>query len=156
MVRSSLSVRYFALAPPPSRPPSPCPVRSPCDTRAYVHANSPACVRGACACGTPVCTRGYKACHVPAGVLPPGVRSSGPNQPASPDRPIRRPLRLRSLADWPRYFPRLSLFPFDLDIAITPGTRQRDHCARVAKEKSDFISGVACCRNRTVNSLTLG
>jgi len=34
----------------------------------------------------PVCTRGYKACHVPAGVLPPGVRSSGPNQPASPNQ----------------------------------------------------------------------
>lgn len=30
--------------------------------------------------------RGYKACHVPAGVLPPGVRSSGPNQPASPNQ----------------------------------------------------------------------
>lgn len=28
---------------------------------------------------------GHKACHVPAGVLPPGVRSSGPNQPASPE-----------------------------------------------------------------------
>lgn len=33
-----------------------------------------------------VYTRGYKACHVPAGVLPPGVRSSGPNQPASPNQ----------------------------------------------------------------------
>jgi len=31
-------------------------------------------------------TRGYKACHVPAGVLPPGVRSSGPNQPANPNQ----------------------------------------------------------------------
>lgn len=28
----------------------------------------------------------YKACHVPAGVLPPGVRSSGPNEPANPNQ----------------------------------------------------------------------
>lgn len=49
-------------------------------TRMEVSAN----IRG-CTCA-PVYTRGYKACHVPAGVLPPGVRSSGPNQPASPNQ----------------------------------------------------------------------
>lgn len=76
-------------------------------SRIHRHGSVRESIRGLHVCR---CTerRGYKACHVPAGVLPPGVRSSGPNQPASPnpqparasssdEQPVRRPLRSRSL-----------------------------------------------------------
>lgn len=78
------------------------------DTIAYIHRHGSVreSIRGLHVCRYTE-RRGYKACHVPAGVLPPGVRSSGPNQPASPNpQPLRRPLRLRSLSSRPRTRPR--------------------------------------------------
>lgn len=60
--------------------------------------------------------RGYKACHVPAGVLPPGVRSSGPNQPASPNQLQRAagPTTIEITLSLAASLPRDSRFSFSL------------------------------------------
>lgn len=59
----------------------------PCRWYGQVYILAWKCPRVSVAARVPVYhARGYKACHVPAGVLPPGVRSSGPNQPASPNQ----------------------------------------------------------------------
>lgn len=54
-----------------------------------------------------------------------------------------------SRRDWPR-FPRLSLFPFDLGVAIA---RLRQTSCASGERTSGFISGVARCRNRAIARL---
>lgn len=148
MVRSSLSVRTLRSSPPPSLSPSPCPVRSPCDTRAYVHANSPAYtyVMHVYQYVHETTKRATfrRACFLR--VSAPVGQTNRP-APTSSDQPVRRPLRLRarSLARWltghgsldSRFFPLIWVSRY-ARVLSAPQVA----CAS-GERKSGFISGVA-------------
>lgn len=89
----------------------------PVDDTGQVYILAWKCPRVSVAARVPVYrARGYKACHVPAGVLPPGVRSSGPNQPASPNQLQRAasPTTIEITLSLAASLPRDSRFSFSL------------------------------------------
>lgn len=89
----------------------------PCRWYGQVYILAWKCPRVSVAARVPVYhARGYKACHVPAGVLPPGVRSSGPNQPASPNQLQRAagPTTIEITLSLAASLPRDSRFSFSL------------------------------------------
>lgn len=138
------------------------PVRSPCDTRAYVYA-SPA------ACTWPMHVYRYvheatkratfrRACFLR--VSAPVGQTNRP-APTSSNQPVRRPLRLRARSLVPlvlslsenslSFFPSretdplapssLVFFPFDLGVAIA--RLHQISCVQVTKERADSFKGVA-------------
>lgn len=125
-------------------------VRSPCDTRPYVHASLPPCT-------WPVHVYRYvheatkratfrRACFLR--VSAPVGQTNRPT-PTSSNQPVRRPLRLRSLS------PRLASVSSTLAFSFWFGCRDSPPAPRLlvqaAKRTSGFISGVARCRNRAMH-----